>query len=55
MINTPIRIKIEKQTQDDRRSESQRIAPRLRETRQRSDKLLKTLLAVKLRAESEAL
>ena len=44
-------IKIEKQTQEDRRSEGQKIAPSLRETRQRSDKLLMTLLAVELRAE----
>ena len=36
----PIRIKIEKQTQEDRSSEGQRIAPRLKKTRQRSDTLL---------------
>ena len=35
-VNTPIRIKIDKKT-DDKSSEGQRIAPGLRETRQRSD------------------
>ena len=51
MINNPIHIKIEKQTQEDTSLEGQRIAPRLRETKQRSDKLLMTLLVVKLRAQ----
>ena len=44
--------KTNKQTQEDRRSEGQIIAPR-RETRQRSDKLLTTLLTVKLSALQE--
>ena len=37
---------------EDRNSEGQRIAPRLRETLQRSDKLLTTLRAVALRAQN---
>ena len=50
-INTPKSIKIENQTQEDRSSEGQRSAARLRETRQRSNKLITTLLAVKLTAQ----
>ena len=46
--NTPILIKIEKRTLENRSSVGQRIALRLRETRQRV-KLLTTLLALKLR------
>ena len=37
--------------QEDRNSEDQRIAPRLRETRQWSDRLFTTLLAVKFKLE----
>ena len=42
---------IEKQMQGDRSTEDQRIAPRLRETRQRGDKLVMTRTAVKPRAQ----
>ena len=48
-INSQIYVNIKKQTQEDRSSEGQRIARILRETRQRSVKLLTTLLIVKLR------
>ena len=43
--------KTKKQTQEDRSSEGQRIAPILGKTTLRSDKLLTPLLAVKLRAQ----
>ena len=49
-INTFICVNIKKQTQEDRSLKGQSIAPGLRETRQRSDKLLTTLRFVKLRA-----
>ena len=47
----PICVKFKNETLKDRSTEDQRIAPRLRETRQRRDKLLTTLLTVKLRAQ----
>ena len=51
MINTPVSVKFKEQTQVNRSRESQRIAPRLRETKQMSDKQLTTLFIVKLGAQ----
>ena len=49
--STPPYASIKNQPQEDTSLEGQRIAHRLRETRQRSDKLITTLFAVKLRGQ----